>query len=85
MLITEKNKADMLDRLATIYNNTLQPSFTLSPNTFCLAVIAICMLENQPTVEDIARYHKKGFIRWNSHQSQSGEEDEQGQPSSQQP
>lgn len=48
----------MLDHFATIYYNTLQPNFTLSPNTFSLAVIAICMLENQPT-ENITRCHKK--------------------------
>ena len=48
----------MLDHFATIYNNTLQPNFTLSPNTFSLAVIAIYMLENQPT-ENITRCHKK--------------------------
>lgn len=56
--ITEKDKANMLDHLAAIYNDALHPGFTLSPNTFCLAVIAICMLENQPT-ENITRCHKK--------------------------
>lgn len=85
MAITEKEKAAILDRLATIRNYNQYSSPSSGQHIFCLAIIAACMLENQPTVEDIARYHKKRVIRWNSYQSQSGEGDEQGQPSSQQP
>lgn len=67
MPITKKDKAIMLDRLAMIYNNALDPSFTLNPSTFCLAVIAICILENHPAAEDATHQCEKEPINQNSH------------------
>ena len=64
MPITEKEKAAILDRLAAIRDYNQYSSPLSGQNIFCLAIIAACMLENQPTVEDIARYHKKRVIHF---------------------
>ena len=49
MAMKQKMKEDLLCKLLSVYNNTL------SGGELCLAVIAICMLINTPTVEDLTR------------------------------
>ena len=49
MAMKQKMKEDLLCKLFSVYNNTL------SGEELCLAVIAICMLINTPTVDDLTR------------------------------
>ena len=49
MAMKQKMKEYLLCKLFSVYNNTL------SGEELCLAVIAICMLINTPTVDDLTR------------------------------
>ena len=58
MALKQKEKAAMMNRLVSIFNDTG------SHRDACLAAIAICMLDKTPTDEDITHYHsmrKKQF------------------------
>lgn len=70
IILNDKTKEAMMNRLVGVYNNAV------THGDICLSVIAICMLESIPTVEELTR-------RGSTRQSQFCEQVGQVRPSEQ--